>query len=89
MRFNHLAPLVVQSEPGDLKCQCTRRAGDGCADYLLLFENNRGGIGLIGQVHRTEEMLQPCLVYLQVMSCSWERERVSECTALKRCCGYV
>ena len=52
-----LCPLLVHTEPHDLKCQCTRRSGDGAAEYLLLFEHNRGGIGLAPRIAAQMEKL--------------------------------
>ena len=69
-----LCPLLVHTEPNDLKCQCTRRAGDGCADYIMLFEANKGGIGLAGRIAETIEQLLSAAL-----------RRVSRCPCLAGC----
>jgi hypothetical protein len=73
-----LCPLLVHTEPHDLKCQCTRRAGDGCADYILLYEYNRGGIGIAA-------LIADCIERLLAAAL----ERVSGCPCAAGCSGCI
>jgi hypothetical protein len=81
-----LCPLLVHTEPNDLKCQCTRRKGDGCAEYIMLFEANKGGIGLAGRIADTiEQLLAAALRRIVGCHCLMG---CSSCIHLQNCGDY-
>ena len=81
-----LCPLLVHTEPNDLKCQCTRRKGDGCAEYIMLFEANKGGIGLAGRIADTIEQLLAAALR-RVVGCSC-LTGCSSCIHMQHCGDY-
>mmetsp|Transcript_26953 Transcript_26953/g.65461 ORF Transcript_26953/g.65461 Transcript_26953/m.65461 type:complete len:601 (+) Transcript_26953:76-1878(+) len=48
-----LCPLVITCDALDLQGQCTRRENDPCRKLLLLYERQKGGIGVVSQVLKT------------------------------------
>eukprot|EP00638_Chattonella_subsalsa_P000234 CAMPEP_0117767162 /NCGR_PEP_ID=MMETSP0947-20121206/21430_1 /TAXON_ID=44440 /ORGANISM="Chattonella subsalsa, Strain CCMP2191" /LENGTH=1052 /DNA_ID=CAMNT_0005590729 /DNA_START=41 /DNA_END=3200 /DNA_ORIENTATION=+ len=81
-----LAPASVMCDQADLSCQHTRRDGDINRDKLLLFETQRGGLGL------SEKLMQQFVLLLQtakeiIQSCNCEDGCLS-CIQLGRCGEY-
>mmetsp|Transcript_25110 Transcript_25110/g.34989 ORF Transcript_25110/g.34989 Transcript_25110/m.34989 type:complete len:1188 (-) Transcript_25110:174-3737(-) len=69
-----LCPLVINCDALDLAGQCTRRDSDPCNPLILLYERQRGGIGVIGQI--MDNMYE-----LMEMG----RQRIADCMCSRGC----
>jgi len=69
-----LCPLVISCDSLDLAGQCTRRDSDPCTHLILLYERQKGGIGIISQImDRMKDLLEIA------------RERITACKCKRGC----
>jgi len=67
-----LCPLVISCDSLDLAGQCTRRDSDPCIHLILLYERQRGGIGIISQImDKMKELLE--IAQERIIACTCKR----------------
>jgi len=83
-----LIPSILMCDPADLSCQHTRRDGDLNRDKLLLFETQRGGLGLCQRLqHNFLALLQMAKDTILSCSCN-ETEGCLSCIQMGGCGEY-
>ena len=65
-----MCPLAVSMNQSDFSCQHTRNEADPCRAKLLLFETQRGGLGLVGEIAKNwSRLLHQALMLLEECPC--------------------